>query len=157
MLGPTGLATEQAFYTFLEVIEDATARARGVDVATAAVPAGLHSYPLDPPTARGAWQARWLPPGFTLRSHGVREGQSGPALEHLLYSDGLATVSVFVEGAVDEGALVGSAHTGTVGAYGAVVGGHNVTVMGRVPELTLRMLSENLAPTGGVKPVAAAP
>lgn len=43
----------------------------------------------------GQWQPGWLPPGFV--SQPVRQDPSLPDREHHLYSDGLATLSLFVE------------------------------------------------------------
>ena len=48
--------------------------------------------------ALGAYRASQLPPGFRLTIQGAQTlgGASAPA-SHLVYSDGVATVSVFVE------------------------------------------------------------
>jgi len=97
-----------------------------------------------PTPAAGKWTAEQLPAGFTLS---VRLMRMLPArkqpVEHLVYSDGLAVVSVFIEqtGNGDESnALSGLTHMGAVHAFGKVVDGHQVTVVGEAPALTVDMI-----------------
>ncbi|WP_206298993.1 MucB/RseB C-terminal domain-containing protein, partial [Pseudomonas viridiflava] len=45
-----------------------------------------------------AWRSDWLPPGFELSSSGVRkEHDSHSPVTSLMYGDGLARFSVFIE------------------------------------------------------------
>nr|AAF18263.1 MucB [Azotobacter vinelandii] len=47
---------------------------------------------------QGAWRSEWLPPGFTLRSmHTQPSPVSGENITYLMYGDGLARFSVFIE------------------------------------------------------------
>jgi len=47
---------------------------------------------------RGAWRSDWLPPGFSLRSvHSRRNLVSGETITYLMYGDGIARFSVFIE------------------------------------------------------------
>lgn len=157
ILGGNGQPTEQALYTLIEFMDAPELRARGHAVATAAVPDDLRAYPVTGELGRSAWSARWLPPGFSLRQHTVRATDQARS-EHLLYSDGVAAVSVFIEPLDTEAeAFEGPLQSGAVGAFGAVLGGHQVTVMGAVPELTLRRVGENLDQAGaasGMQPAA---
>ena len=80
---------------------------------------------------------------------------SGP-VEHLVFSDGLASVSVFVEiGRVEGANLVreeDAATLGTSSAYSIVVQGYRVTAVGEVPPETVRVIARaihNAAPDGG--------
>lgn len=153
LLGANGQPTEQARYTLIEFLDTPDARARGRALATAAVDESLRAYPLTPEIRRSAWSARWLPPGFTLRNAAVPVPEQGQ-VEHLLYSDGMAALSVFIEPldpAAD--AFEGPAQSGSVGAFGAVLSGRQVTVMGGVPELTLRRVGENLEPDDTAQPM----
>lgn len=44
------------------------------------------------------WRLGWVPPGFTVTQHRVRKLRgSMPALESIMYSDGIAAFTVFVE------------------------------------------------------------
>ncbi len=102
------------------------------------------------PEIEPSWRATDLPPGFELSvaHEQVLPGSDHP-VEHLVYSDGLASVSVFVEpaGRGDAG-MVGPAHIGAAHAYSALVHGHQVTVVGEVPALTARRIALSMSPVG---------
>ncbi|MBS1235686.1 MAG: sigma factor RpoE negative regulatory protein RseB [Proteobacteria bacterium] len=96
----------------------------------------------------GQWTAARLPAGFTLSARMMRmlPAHKQP-VEHLVYSDGLAVVSVFVEKVGDEAipnALSGLTHMGAVHAFGKVVDGHQITVVGEAPALTVDMIGESV-------------
>ena len=94
------------------------------------------------------WQVAGLPPGFRLtafnrKSHNQGEGQM---VDHLVYSDGLASLSVFIEPAVaGASALDGESRMGAVNAYGHRYDTFNVTVVGEVPVETLRQVGESVS------------
>ena len=70
-------------------------------------------------------------------------------VEHLVYSDGLAVVSVFVEKAEDKtksSVLSGLTHMGAVYAFGKVIEGHQVTVVGEAPAITVDMIGMSVGP-----------
>jgi len=76
-----------------------------------------------------SWQADLLPPGFRLTANTLQvlPGTSA-AVTHLVFSDGLASVSVFVEAQRAAGAAGREAATGELGAHGVGargVGGHS--------------------------------
>lgn len=95
-----------------------------------------------------AWRAAQMPPGFRLSVSGMQAmaGASAP-VSHLVYSDGLASVSVFIEapapGAVP---VTGSRRSGVASAFSTVVQGHQVTVVGEVPPDTLKYIATGLSP-----------
>jgi sigma-E factor negative regulatory protein RseB len=99
--------------------------------------------------AAPAWHAMRLPPGFrmTIRSAQRLPGTAG-AVDHLVFTDGVASVSVFVEqqshpsdapGAVGQSATVGSSST-----FSTVVDGHKVTAVGEVPPDTVRFIASQV-------------
>lgn len=92
------------------------------------------------------WVVGDLPRGFRMESVQRRPGVNpGTQVEHLVYSDGLASVSVFIEELPDsEAPMVGLADTASV--YGTVYGRYQVTVMGDVPTRTLRRLARSARP-----------
>ncbi|MGC1522583.1 MAG: MucB/RseB C-terminal domain-containing protein [Steroidobacteraceae bacterium] len=115
--------------------------------------------------ALAAFRASQLPPGFHLTVTGTQTlgGASAPA-SHLVYSDGLATVSVFVEvqqgAAPDAGAggdagsppeppMQGLARVGSGYAYSTVVQGHQVTAVGEVPAQTVEFIAHSVKPSSG--------
>ncbi len=92
------------------------------------------------------WVVGDLPRGFRFERVQRRPGmKAGIEVEHLVYSDGLASVSVFIE-ELPEGELpmVGLADTGNV--YGTVYGRSQITVMGDVPSRTLRRIGRSARP-----------
>jgi sigma-E factor negative regulatory protein RseB len=108
--------------------------------------------------ALSAYRASELPPGFHLTVSGAQTlgGASAPA-EHLVYSDGLATVSVFVEpdaaaqanttatpGGPAEPPMEGLARVGSGFAFSTVVQGHQVTAVGEVPAQTVEFIAHSV-------------
>jgi sigma-E factor negative regulatory protein RseB len=95
-----------------------------------------------------AWRAAQMPPGFRLSVSGLQAmaGTSAP-VSHLVFSDGLASVSVFIEtpapGTVP---VTGSGRSGVASAFSTVVQGHQVTVVGEVPPDTLKYIATGLTP-----------
>jgi sigma-E factor negative regulatory protein RseB len=107
--------------------------------------------------ALSAYRASELPPGFRLTVSGEQTlgGASEPAT-HLVYSDGLATVSVFVEEQHDakagddkqkaaaEPPMQGLARVGSGFAFSTVVEGHQVTAVGEVPAETVEFIAHSV-------------
>jgi sigma-E factor negative regulatory protein RseB len=113
--------------------------------------------------ALSAYRASELPPGFHLTISGAQTlgGGSEPAT-HLVYSDGLATVSVFVEaqrdakagaddkpGAAPEPPMQGLARVGSGFAFSTVVQGHQVTAVGEVPARTVEFIAHSVKSSAG--------
>lgn len=96
------------------------------------------------------WVVRRLPDGFSLTHYQRKRMQpGGEGTEHLVYSDGLATVSVYVEMASADGdGLMGLSSMGAMNAYGAIVDGHEVVVVGEVPAATVEMMARSIDSRG---------
>ena len=109
------------------------------------------------PVAAGSWSAATLPPGFrmTVRSAQTLPGSPQP-VDHLVFTDGMASVSVFVEmqqsgppapgaapAAVAEAATVGSSS-----AFSTVVDGHKITAVGEVPPATVQFIATQVKAQG---------
>lgn len=93
------------------------------------------------------WQVTELPSGFEqdmTRMHQIPT--SIMPVEHRVYSDGLASVSVFIEenDDKDEDNLFGGSHMGAVNAHGRTLNGYHVTVVGEVPHETVKMIGESV-------------
>jgi sigma-E factor negative regulatory protein RseB len=104
------------------------------------------------PVNQGAgWLARELPPGFSLSVHSIRmiPARKTP-VEHLVYSDGLAVVSVFIEklesGAESTAEVSEMTRIGAVHTRGRIVDAHRVTVVGEVPEASVDLIGNSVAP-----------
>jgi len=89
------------------------------------------------------WRFRMLPPGFSLKVADDMESDAGHKVEHLVVSDGFASVSVYIEPFTGDGkALTGSTSIGAVNALGGKVAGFQVTAVGEVPRKTIREVVE---------------
>jgi sigma-E factor negative regulatory protein RseB len=111
-----------------------------------------------PPAALTEYRASELPPGFRLTVSGVQTlGDAAAPAAHLVYSDGLATVSVFVEAetppkpvaeqapsAPAEPPMEGLARVGSGFAFSTVVQGHQVTAVGEVPAQTVEFIAHSV-------------
>ncbi|MFW5446585.1 MAG: MucB/RseB C-terminal domain-containing protein [Methylophagaceae bacterium] len=87
------------------------------------------------------WQVTWVPEGFKLTGHQNRFARNGSPLEQRIYSDGLSSVSVFMEKIrARHGHLKGGSKMGTVNAYGSIISAHFVTVVGEVPPQTVEKI-----------------
>ncbi len=106
-----------------------------------------------PPKAEGkegepAWVAERLPPGFRLSLFLTRRGPvHRQPIDHLVYTDGLATVSVFIEKR-EQGKpfMRGPRHLGAVHAFGRELDGYHVTAVGEVPAATVVMIGSSIKP-----------
>jgi sigma-E factor negative regulatory protein RseB len=110
-----------------------------------------------------AWTAAALPPGFR-RSTATGLALAGPPkpTAHLVFTDGLATVSVFIESASlppqtsrtgEPRRNSGAAQLGAAAAFTVITEGYRVTAVGEVPPQTVRTIAESLRPV----PESAAP
>lgn len=95
-----------------------------------------------------AWRAVEVPPGFRLSVSGMQAvAGAGSPVSHLVYSDGLASVSVFIHATMPGKAPVeGMGRSGVASAFSTVVAGHQVTAVGEVPPRTLRAIATSLRP-----------
>jgi sigma-E factor negative regulatory protein RseB len=85
------------------------------------------------------WIPSALPAGFKLAAHSIQEQEGDSVFEHQVYSDGLASVSVYIEDQTgDAKAVTGPSKIGTANAYSRKVGKKQVTVIGEVPQKTVR-------------------
>ena len=67
------------------------------------------------------------------------------AVRHLVFTDGLASVSVFIEKhQASMPNLVGASRMGAVNAFGRLIQNHHVTAVGEVPRATVQMISESV-------------
>jgi sigma-E factor negative regulatory protein RseB len=87
-----------------------------------------------------SWRFDKIPTGYRLKNYHLRNAtETRGRMEHFVFSDGLAAVSVYIEPMTTTG-VNGEASLGAVNALGAQVGGHKLTIVGEVPIATLKML-----------------
>jgi sigma-E factor negative regulatory protein RseB len=94
------------------------------------------------------WTIGALPPGFSVSGYIRRPSPAGGQdVEQLTISDGLATVSVFIDSpAPGEQSLVGAGRVQAMPAFGAQLAGRQVTALGAAPMATLKQVVEALTP-----------
>ncbi len=96
-----------------------------------------------------AWRLVQLPPGFRISSSVEQRlpGSDHP-VTHVVLSDGLASVSVFIEGPPEppRQASEGQGRVGSAFAYSKVIAGHQVTAVGEVPPQTVEYIASGVAP-----------
>jgi sigma-E factor negative regulatory protein RseB len=95
------------------------------------------------------WIATRLPKGFHLSRQVTRRVALRDRLvEHLVYSDGLATVSVFIE-KQDKNArpfMLGPSRMGAVHALGVRVDDYQITTVGEAPAETIALIGGSVTP-----------
>jgi len=128
LMGPGADPIEQVMFTSLDLLPSQGTDTAAIDPEPQPPESGAESIALD----RLSWRFDSLPPGFALvmQDHWLDAG--GSPVEHFLLSDGLASVSVYVESNPQDG-LKGGTRIGAFHATGNRVSGHQVTVVGEVP------------------------
>ena len=92
------------------------------------------------------WKVTQVPDGFVLTDHSWHQLLADePGVEHWVYSDGLASVSVYIEKSIkDNEPYSGVSYRGALNAYGTMVEGHYVTVVGEVPRQTVELIGKSV-------------
>lgn len=147
LLDEQGIPVEQIMFTKLNVVNDLPDSAfhpqfksddfTRVDVGKASMPESAMQ------TLK--WQLTQAPQGFSLVSHSRQMAKdSGAPVEHMLLSDGMASVSVFIEPLADSQGLKGPSSMGAVHAYGSVKGKNKIVVVGEVPAATVMLINQHV-------------
>ena len=92
------------------------------------------------------WDVSWVPPGYEQVKRGAKASNNV-----MLYSDGLATYSVFVEKVASDMMPNGASMVGAMVAYSLKLSSdehhYNVTVVGEIPAMTAMMVAESVKPS----------
>jgi sigma-E factor negative regulatory protein RseB len=108
----------------------------------------------------GGWGVIRLPAGFRLTAWRIQliAGSNVP-VQHLVYSDGLASVSVFIEPLNPQAEpMKGLAKVGAAFAFSRALDNHQVTAVGEVPPVTLEAIAASVTKDeDAVAPVQPAP
>ncbi|OGT20228.1 MAG: hypothetical protein A2V90_03630 [Gammaproteobacteria bacterium RBG_16_57_12] len=93
------------------------------------------------------WRVRKLPEGFQLASYERQQSRHlGDLVDHMLYTDGLASVSVFIEKLKPKmEQREGPTNMGVVNATAVVTEGHQVIVIGDVPVITTELMANSVS------------
>lgn len=95
-----------------------------------------------------AWGVRGGAPGFRQTSVVRRQLLQGREAVQMVFSDGLAAISVFVEPLAASGVKVvtGAFRSGAINIYKRVLGTHQVTALGEAPAKAVQRLAESVEP-----------
>ncbi len=92
--------------------------------------------------ADSRWQLQTLPQGFRIESTFRKKmPDSDIAIQQMVLSDGMASVSIFIEPTSPE-SLSGETSMGAINAYGTRLNEFTVTAIGEVPATTVRQLAQ---------------
>lgn len=92
------------------------------------------------------WQVAWLPEGFALvAEQSRRKSHDQAVVEQRVYSDGLSSVSVFIEQkTAAHNHLQGGTKMGAINAFGIVADSHFITTVGQVPGQTVEKIGRSI-------------
>jgi sigma-E factor negative regulatory protein RseB len=150
LTGPKGSVIEQVMFASIEFPRRITGEQLLSDVNDADF--AWQRQPEEQPEqdhepAASHWEVGELPAGFMLTDHNWHQLSSahGAEVEHWLYSDGLASVSVYIEKSQRaHDSYSGVSHRGALNAFGTMVAGHYVTVVGEVPRETVELIGNSV-------------
>ena len=93
--------------------------------------------------AEAGWSIRTTPPGFRTVTELTRTLGGASGVGHIVLSDGLAAVSVFIEPAASKQAVqqAGLVRQGAVNVYMRQVGNHWITVVGEAPPESVKYIA----------------
>jgi sigma-E factor negative regulatory protein RseB len=153
LLDERGQPVEQLMFTDLQLksrIDDAAFAAPALAPESAAPGAGPNAnsprMPKGEVVTQSAWRVEQLPEGFAEVSHNrFAEASGRHPTEHIVFADGLATISVFLERLEGESPLLqGSSQLGSMNAFGMVINGHQVLVVGEAPAATVQRIAASI-------------
>ncbi len=145
LLDESGREIEQVMFTSLTVYDDPA------ELEFDTMPQIDDSYTLvryhrgngdDADDGDDLWQLAAAPRGFWRESVLKRRmPESGQTVRQMVYTDGLASLSIFIEKQGD-GAHQGGTSMGAVNAYMRLLADHSITAIGEVPAITVRQVAE---------------
>jgi len=112
----------------------------------------FHWYAAEPARADTAsvdaeWVSTDLPRGFRVVSTQLEQlPETAQAVTHIVYSDGLANVSVFIATA-DDAEVRERSKVGGSNAFSLVAGEHRITAVGEVPARTVEQIARSMRPS----------
>ena len=101
----------------------------------------------DAKTHDTGWVVSKLPPGFVKVMEGFRHLRGRhEQVAHLVFSDGLVAVSVFVEPiAAASGQAPGAMRQGALNVFAHRMDDHLVTALGEAPPITIRQIAQSVS------------
>ncbi|MCH8104975.1 MAG: MucB/RseB C-terminal domain-containing protein [Proteobacteria bacterium] len=148
LIDEQGRVVEQVMFTSLELLpeEDRLQMIRMPELDDSYTLVRYHSGDVSGNmVADVEWQLSSIPDGFRRQSALKREiPETGRYIQQLVYTDGLASLSIFIEKLSSSPTLLGGTSMGAVNAYIRVLDDYSVTAIGEVPALTIRRVAESV-------------
>lgn len=148
LVDENGNAVEQVMFTDINLVTSVTpAMAQAVVITDDMRKAMAKSTAPQPVPSKGglSWSVARAPAGFKLAEQYRHRNRAGALMEHGVLTDGMASVSVFVEPLeAGQQAFEGVSHMGAVSAFGAVVNARQLTVVGEVPVGTVQQIGRSI-------------
>ena len=145
LIDDKGVIVEQILFTEIDLPDSIPAESLAATIDTRGFE--MLRPPASTPLAEGIpWRAAAVPGGFKLSvaTQSPIAGSETP-VEHLVYSDGLATVSVFIEDPNTKAEVSeGFSTMGSTNAFSLTLRGRKVTAVGEVPRQTVRTIASSL-------------
>jgi sigma-E factor negative regulatory protein RseB len=149
MLGSKNQIVEQILFTGIRYIPSPEALkliggASAVSSDQHAKAAAVQPEVVSNTTDRQTWLVERMPAGFS-QTESLAPSNASPTAprRHLVFTDGLASVSVFIEKFTGD-PVRGLQRVGAMNAFREVVDGHQITVMGDVPSATVKLMGESV-------------
>ena len=145
LIDDQGVIVEQILFTEIDLHSAIPAEAIVATIDTTGFTT-LRPPESSPLAADIPWRAAAVPGGFKLSvaTQSQIAGSQYP-VEHLVYSDGLATVSVFIEDPHTKSEVSeGFSKMGSTNAFSLTLRGRKVTAVGEVPRQTVRTIASSL-------------
>lgn len=148
LMDDKGNPGEQIMFTDLHLLDES-----GKKAALSAVPKIDEGFALirsnqlsaDEIQADHNWQIESLPAGFWIdKAFRKRMEGSDKLTQHMILTDGMASVSVFIEETSAQ-SLSGASLMGAVNAFGARFNEFSITAIGEVPAITVQQIAESIA------------
>lgn len=92
--------------------------------------------------SQAGWTLRAKPPGFRKVLEMTRTLGGTAGVGHMVLSDGLASISVFIESAAQKPPFPELSRQGAINVYVRQLGGHRITVVGEAPAESVRYVAQ---------------
>lgn len=146
LMDERGRTVEQIWFTEISIAADVAAKDLEPTINTAGFSTLRPPESAELPGTNVPWRASTVPGGFKLSAatQSPMPGSKYP-VEHLVYSDGLATVSVFIEDPKTKAEVNdGFSKVGSTNTFSLTLRGRKVTAVGEVPRQTVRTIASSL-------------
>lgn len=145
----SGWPVEQILFTQLDVLEEIPQQLLQPAISGQGYTWYDRAQELPSQSVTSVWAVKEMPAGFALTDY-EKQAISANQLpvEHMVYSDGVAMVSVFVEKTGGEAEQFrGASRKGGINTFATYANGYQVTAVGEVPQRTVQLMATSVVQT----------